>query len=117
MPKKVTDRFNGPTLEALADDLKKGRVPLDRVTVSDNLQPGLRAIIRNSGIIAFHVQYKVGDSRPYLKLGEYPQMSIIEARYLAKTVISLAESGIDVHAGLHDKLIRELKEKGDKWRP
>ena len=118
MPKKIaSDKFSGPTFEALADDLKRGRVPLDRVTVSDNIQTGLRAIIRNTGLISFHVQYSVEGSRPYLKIGDYPDTTVNEARSIAKTVIALAERGIDVQSGLHERLVRELKEKGEKWRP
>ncbi len=114
---KPSGKFNTDTFEGLADDLKSGRIPLDRVTVSDNIVTGLRAIIRNTGGISFHIGYTVGGSRPYLKLGEHPDMTIAEARAIAKTVKSLAEKGIDVQAGLHDRLIRELKEKGERWRP
>lgn len=44
-------------------------------------------------------------------------MKISEARVLAKTVRLLAARGIDVQAGLHERLVRELTEKGEKWRP
>ncbi len=110
--------FSGDIFDGLADDIKSGRIPLERVTVSDDMQMGLRAIIRNTGLISFHVQYPNTDgTRPYLKLGEHPAMSVKEARELAKTVIALAARGIDVQAGLHERLVRELKEKGERWRP
>src|SRR5262249_29067097 len=51
--------------EALAADLKSGRVPLDRLTVSEDVQPGLSAIIRRTGAISLHVGYSVGASRPW----------------------------------------------------
>jgi len=110
-------KFTIDTLEKLADDLQKGRIPLERVTITDEMQTGLRAIVRNTGGVSFHVNYDVDGSRPYLKLGEHPGMSIPEARRLAQIVRGLADLGIDPQAGLHERLIRELKEKGLKWRP
>lgn len=115
-------KFTVETLEALADDLRKGRIPLDRVTISDDVQAGLRAIVRNTGLISYHVNYEVDDSRPYLKLGDHNpghagHLSITEARHLATVVRSLAGAGIDVQAGLHERLIRELQDKGVRWKP
>lgn len=120
--REVNARFSGDTFEGLAKDLKEGRIPLDRVSLSDDRVKGLRVIIRNTGLISYHVQYDVEDkeghkSRPYLKVGDYPAMSIPEARKLATTIHELAGMGIDPQAGLHDRLVRELKEKGSKWRP
>jgi hypothetical protein len=40
-----------------------------------------------------------------------------EARELAGTVQALAGQGIDAQAGLHERLIRELKAKNIRWRP
>jgi len=111
------------TFRQLASDLSEGRIPLGRVTLSDdpkedpNAVSGLRAIIRGSGLISFHVQYEIEGSRPYLKLGDAEHMNLKEARELARTVRGLADMGIDVQAGLHERLVRELKEKGMKWRP
>jgi len=110
-------KFNSSTFEQLADDLQNKRIPLDRVTVSDDMQTGLRAIIRNTGLISFHVQYDIDGSRPYLKLGDHPDMTVSEARDLARTVRTLADHGIDPQAGLHERLVRELEDKGTKWRP
>jgi hypothetical protein len=78
---------------------------------------GLQAIIRRTGLISFHVGYNYGGSRPVLKLGVWPGMSIAEARSLATTVRELAEKGIDVQEGLHERLIRELQARGTDWRP
>ena len=110
-------RFNADTFEALADDLQNKRIPLPRVTVSDNIQTGLRAIIRNTGLISFHVQYDIDGSRPYLKIGDHPEMSVERARRIAGIVRTLADHGIDPQAGLHERLVRELEDKGVKWRP
>lgn len=120
---KQTDvKFNADTLKKLADDLQSGRIPLDRITISDEMQVGLRAYIRPSGQIAFHVQYPRPDGksrfdRNVMKIGDFPEMTIPEARELAKTIMSLAKMGIDVQEGLHERLITELKAKGPKWRP
>jgi hypothetical protein len=89
----------------------------DRITVSDDMVPGLRAIVRDTGGISFHVQYTIGKSRPYLKIGEVPGTTIEQARALAKTVLALARQGIDPQSGLHERLLRELAEQGPKWRP
>jgi hypothetical protein len=121
--KKAVERkkFSPTVLEALADDVKSGRIPLKRFTLTDDEVTGLRAIIRYTGLISFHVQYTLhgedGDARPYLKIGDYPGMKIEKARKIARTVHELAEMGIDPTAGLHERLIRELDEKGAKWRP
>lgn len=111
-------RFTEANLEKLADDLKQKKIPLDRVTVTDDLVQNHRAVVRNTGAISFHVQYRQSDgTRPYLKIGEYPDMSIRRARALAATIRSLVEKGIDPTDGLHKRLIRELEAQGDKWRP
>lgn len=109
-------RFSNETIDALIDDLKTQRVPLDRISITDEQQPGLRAIIRKTGEVTLHMQYFVRDSRPSLLLGHYPKMTIAEARELARTVEHLADKGIDVQDGLHDRLIRELKQQGVNWR-
>jgi hypothetical protein len=110
--------FTVATLEKLAKSLESGAIKhIDRLSISDDVQPGLRAIIRNTGAISFHVHYAVAGSRPMLKIGEHPGTSIAEARSLAATVLTLADKGIDPQVGLHERLIRELKEKGARWRP
>lgn len=114
--KSATKTFDADTLKGLAEDLKTGRLPLERVTVTDNIQTGLRAIVRGTGLISFHVQYAVGDERPYLKIGDFPEMTIEKARKIARTVINLGARGIDPTKGLHDRLINELDKQGDKWR-
>ncbi len=114
-PKRL--QFSPKVFEALAQDLSSGRVPLPRVTITDPMTVGLRAIIRNTGLVSFHVHYEIGDSRPFMKIGDHPQMTVNEARELTRTIRGLADMGIDVQEGLHDRLIRELKEKGMKWRP
>lgn len=113
--------FNVETFEKVARDLQKGTIPLDRVTVSDSEVAGLRAIVHDTGEISFHVHYRLdtGDGfiRPYLKIGNHPQMTVPRARKLAKTIIELGDEGIDVQEGLIDRLLRELEDKGTRWRP
>lgn len=115
--KRVTS-FDRETLEGLAEDLKTGRIPLDRLTVTDNEQANLRAVIRNTGLISYHVQYSLPNgSRPFMKVGNYPDMPIKTARELCRTITSLASRGIDPQEGLHERLIRELLDKGERWKP
>lgn len=115
LPKRV--EFNANLLERIATDLQTKRIPLPRITVSDEVQPGLRAIMRDTGLISFHVSYDVDGTRPFLKIGDHPAMKIDEARELAKTIRALADMGIDPTLGLHERLIRELQAKGTRWRP
>jgi len=116
-PNLLTSGFSVETFDRFAADLTSGRTPLKQLTISDNVVSGLRALIRDTGAVSFHVAYKVGGSRPYLMIGTHPQMTVATARKLATTIQSLAAKGIDVQEGLHDRLIRELLEHGDKWRP
>lgn len=115
-------KFDTKTLQALAKDLQQGRLPLERVTVSDDMVTGLRAVVYKSGLITFAISYHFGDERPFLKLGVLDEkapdhISVTDARELAKTVKALADKGIDVQAGLHARLLREIREKGTAWRP
>jgi hypothetical protein len=116
--REVRKRFDGKVFEALADDLKSGRIPLDRVVVSDDRTTGLRAIIRNTGAISFHVQYLSEDgSRPYILMGHYPDTTVDRARERARTIHTLAAKGIDPTAGLHARLLKELDRDGVRWKP
>lgn len=117
-------KFEKDSLFALAKDLQTRRLPLERITVSDDMVTGLRAVISKSGQIALSASYHFGDERPFLKLGELSAppkdpayISIDDARELTKTIKSLADKGIDPQEGLHKRLIRELKEQGTRWRP
>lgn len=120
-PSTPSTKFTVERLEAFARDLKSGRTPLERQQVSDDIVTGLRAVVHKSGAIAFHVSYYVGDTRPFMKLGDLDKdspnhISLEDAREIAKVVIALGDKGIDVQDGLHRRLIRELKEKGTAWR-
>jgi hypothetical protein len=109
-------RFNGETFKGLVEDLETKRVPLKKIVLSDDRQVGLSVIIRDTGTISYHVQYELPDARPQLKIGNYPDMSVERARNIASTIVALARKGIDVQSGLHDRLIRELEQRGEKWK-
>lgn len=128
MPKRKALRsmeesvFTEATLAAMAKDLKSRRLVLDRTTVSDDLVTGLRAIITKDGTVTYHASYHFGDQRPYLRLGVMDpkapdHISLTDARELTKTIKALADKGIDPQEGLHKRLIRELLEKGARWKP
>ena len=115
-------KFDAKTLLALAKDLQQGRLPLERVTVSDDMVTGLRAVVYKSGLISFAISYHFDGERPFLKLGVLDEKSpehitIAEARELAKSVKALADKGTDVQAGLHARLIKEIKRDGANWKP
>jgi len=109
--------FTPAFLEKLASQLQRGTIPLPQITVTDTEQPGLRALIRASGVVAFHVSYTIGETRPYTKIGELGTMTIDEARKIARTVQTLAEQGIDPFAGLIEARVKELQRHGARWRP
>jgi hypothetical protein len=115
-------KFDETTLLNVAKDLSSGKLPLERVRISDDMVVGLRAVVNRSGLVTLHVSYEIGDERPFMLLGSLNKdadnhISIEEARELAKTVKSLAARGINVQDGLHRRLVRELKDKGTAWRP
>lgn len=116
-----TDKFNEATFEAMLADMKSGRIPLNKVTFADDMQPGLRVIIRPTGNISYHVHYEIrkksGTDRGMLKIGEYPDTTIERARRRAKSVITLGRKGVDPAEGLHDRMIRELDRDEERWRP
>lgn len=114
-------KFTPEKLRAFTEDLVTQRVPLVRQQISDDRVVGLRAVCHQSGHIAFHVSYYVGDKRPFMKIGDFDKgspdfMTIEEAREVAKTVKALGEKGVDVQNGLMRRLIRELQKEGVNWR-
>jgi hypothetical protein len=115
-------KFDATTLLEIAKDLQSGKLPLERVRVSDDMVVGLRAVVNRSGLVTLHASYEVGDDRPFIKLGDINKdsdehITIEQARELTKTIKALADKGIDVQDGLHKRLMRELKEQGTRWRP
>ncbi|XUM19798.1 hypothetical protein ACRAVF_19220 [Bradyrhizobium oligotrophicum S58] len=114
-------KFDATTLLNIAKDLQAGKLPLERVRVSDDMVVGLRAVVNRSGLVTLHASYEVGENRPFMLLGSLNKdadnhITIEEARELTRTIKALADRGIDVQDGLHKRLIRELKEQGTRWR-
>jgi hypothetical protein len=110
------------SLLAIAKDLASGKVPMARLTISDDLVVGLRAMISNSGEISYHASYTLRGERPFLNIGSANRqapdyISLTEARQITKTIKALAHKGIDVKDGLMPRLRRELLRDGEKWRP
>lgn len=113
-------RFTIPVMQQLIEDMQSKRLPLPLVRLSDDQQQNHRAIVYNSGKISFHVQFRVkgkDGERPLLLIGDYPKMTIERSRKIARTIIALADKGIDPREGLHERLIREIETKGENWRP
>lgn len=115
-------KFDATTLLAVAKDLKEGRLPLERVRISDDMVVGLRAVVNKSSLVTLHVSYEVGDDRPFWKLGDVNKdspeyISIEDARELAKTVKALGLRGINVEEASRKRLIKELQRDGVAWRP
>lgn len=117
-----TSKFDEDTLLAIGKDLASGKLPLERVRVSDDVVTGLRAVVNRSQLVTLHCSYEVGDVRPFILLGSLNSdadnhITIKEARELTKTIKALAAKGIDVQEGLHKRLMRELKRDGAAWKP
>jgi hypothetical protein len=87
------------------------------ISVGDDRVPGLRAIIRKSGAVTFHQMYYIGDARPMMTIGQFPDTTIEEARHLANVVRTLARNGTDPQEGLYGRLLKELARDGASWRP
>jgi hypothetical protein len=117
LAKAPKSEFTEEMLQSMSDALKSGRMKVDKVTFTDDMQPGLRAIVRNTGTVTFHAHYDFKGSRPMLKVGDLGETTVEEARELTKTIRALAAKGIDVQSGLHERLLRELRAQGTKWRP
>ena len=120
-PSQGPSNFTATLLEKMSHDVKSGRVPTTKnkpwVNVGDDRQPGLRAIVRKSGAVSFHAMYQIGDSRPMVTVGYFPDTSIETARHRTEIIRQLAKKGIDPQAGLHERLLEELDEMEDKWKP
>lgn len=115
-------KFDATTLLAVAEDLKAGRLPLERVRVSDDMVVGLKAVVNRSGLVTLHVSYEVGEERPFYKLGDVNKdspdhISIEDARELTKTVKALGDRGINIEDANRKRLLMELKRDGTRWRP
>jgi hypothetical protein len=109
--------FTAEILESISNALKSGRMKVDKMMISDDVQTGLRALVRSTGTVSFHCQYDFNGSRPMLKVGDLGETTVEEARELTKTIRALAANGIDVQSGLHERLLRELRAQGTRWRP
>lgn len=127
---KQPDRTSGPsdfkesTFLAIAEDLKSGMMSKikDRLQVSDDMVAGLKANIQKSGRITYHIQYYVGEDRPFLAIGHGNKdmddyITVAEARERAKKIKALGAMGIDPQDGLYHRLLREIDEQGENWRP
>lgn len=117
-------KFDADTLMALAKDMQSGKIPLERMRISDDHVVGLRAVVNRSGHTTLHVSYEIAgsDERPFWKLGDVNKdsdeyISVDDARELAKTVKALGHMGINVEAANRKRLIAELVRDGAKWRP
>lgn len=114
-------KFSEKAFLGVAEDLKSGRLPLERTQLSDDMVTGLRAMIFKNGDISYYASYYFGDDRPLLKIGsgnrETPDyLPLAKARELTKTIKALAERGVNVQLGLMPRLVRELLRDGVRWR-
>jgi hypothetical protein len=120
--KNVASFFTEEYFNHAAKEMQSGRSPAKRLQHADDLVTGLRVQIFPSNIISYHVQFYVGDQRPFMLIGyankDNPMyLTVQEAREIAKTIIALGNKGINPQDGLLPRLIRELKKEGEKWRP
>jgi Arm DNA-binding domain len=141
MPRMTTDE--GPQIdfadavkvgrfEEYVKDMQSGRFPLQRLHLSDTEGNGLRVIIRKTGLITYHCHYfappdppqsleldeeEAVGGRPLQKIGSYPSTSVATARHRAQVITTLAKNGIDFRWGLLPRVLREIDEKGVRWKP
>jgi hypothetical protein len=102
---------------------KKHYEGVNRINLTDDMQPGLRALVQKDGRVSLHAGYTVGDSRPMMMLGQISDpkapdfITIEDARHLTKTIRALGDKGVDPQEGLHKRLLKEIAEKGTAWKP
>jgi hypothetical protein len=111
-----TEPLTDKILESVKKTVAKTKV---RQRLADGLAPGLRVNVYPDGKVALSVEYRLPGiiTRPQVKFGEWPDMSIDEARELAGIVRELASRGVDVQLGLHTRLAKELQRDGLDWQP
>lgn len=115
-------RFNAENIMGVAKDLKSGRLPLDKTQLADDLVTGLRATVMKTGVITWSVQYDVGDSRPFMKIGQFNDpkaddyLTLDQARELTRTIKALGNKGINPQDGLLKRLVFELQRDGANWK-
>jgi hypothetical protein len=122
LTKNNADYFTEKFFHQVAEDMKSGRWPGKRVQHADNVVTGLRAQIFPSSIISYHVQFYVGDERPFMLIGyghdkkDPMYLTVEEARNVARTIVALGRKGINPQMGLLPRLIHELKRDGENWK-
>ena len=52
-----------------------------------------------------------------IDIGESPETTVDRARKIARSIIAIADKGIDPRDGLHKRLVSEIEKVGDKWKP
>ena len=114
-------QFTEEMLLQAAKDLSSGRLKLERLRISDDMQVGLRAVINRSGLVTLHCSYEVGEHRPFILLGSLNKdaanhISIDDARALTKTIKAIGDKGIDIADASNRRLLKELKRDGAAWR-
>lgn len=115
-PREDTEPLTDKLIQAAIKTAVKSK---KRQRLSDGLAPGLRVNVYPDGKVALSVEYRLPGivTRPQVKFGEWPDMSIDEARELAATIRELASRGVDVQLGLHTRLAQELQRDGLDWQP
>lgn len=117
--------------EQVIDMMQSGVLKTHMFKMSDDGCKNLRAILRSTGHISYHVQYtappmpkdlapelkKAWKSRPYLLVGYYPDTPLMKVRHRVEVIQALAERGIDVQLYGWEYLLQELDRRGLKWLP
>jgi hypothetical protein len=126
------DAVRHKRFEEFVTDMQSGRNPLQRMHLTDTEGNGLRVIIRRTSKITYHCHYFApdppedsddedfeiaGGKRPLQKIGSYPATSVATVRHRAMVISTLAKNGIDFRWGMLPRLLKEIDEKGLKWRP
>lgn len=126
------DAVKHKRFEEFVRDMQSGRWPSKRLHLTDTEGNGLRAIVRITGEVTYHCHYfapkevpsgvvlQEGDpvgGRPLQKIGSYPDTPVALVRERAAYITELAMRGYDFRWGLLSRALRDLDEKGLRWRP
>ena len=102
----------------IEENLRKAKASGERQRFTDEGCENLRIIAYPDGRVTFAAAYRLPrmSTRPMFTLGDLSQMTLQEARDLTEIVVELGRRGIDLHEGLHTRVVEELKRDGLNWR-
>lgn len=107
-----------PLPKQIEEKIHQAKASGQRQRFTDEGCENLRITAYPGGRVVFAASYRLPGTvtRPNFTMGDLSQMSLEEARKLTEIVVELGQRGIDLHEGLHTRVVEELKRDGLNWR-